>query len=99
MLLPDEIDQVLAQQMIDNAVIFVSLYSTIPAERIDLATALYAGHLLSQAGQIGNILSQSFDGGSVSLQARNLGDKDGTSSWLQEFMKLVPDISSPQVIL
>ena len=55
MLLPDEIDQALAQQMIDNAVIFVSLYSTIPAARIDLATALYAGHLLSQTGQVAGV--------------------------------------------
>ena len=99
MIKPDTIDQELAQQMIDNAVIFVSLYDTIPVARIELAKALYAAHLLAKQGVLGNIASQSFDGGSVSLQAINTGDKEGMTTWLQEFLKLVPDAYSPQVIL
>ena len=99
MLLPDAIDQTLAAQQISNAAIFVSLYPDIPADRIELAKALYAGHLLSQSGQLQSVTSQSFDGGSVSYQVSNTGDKEGTSTWMQEFLKLVPSAYSPGLIL
>jgi len=97
---PVSLDTGLASLMISNAAIYVSLYDTIPAARLDLATALYACHLLSQAGYIQPVVSESTEGGVlVSFQQYNLGDKDGVSTWLQEFTKLVPDFFSPQVIL
>jgi len=96
---PVLLDQTMANMMVDIATTMVGLYPTIPAERRELAKALYAGHLLHQNGVLAPTLSENFDGGSVSFQAFNLGDKDGSSTWLQEFTKLIPDFHSPDVIL
>ena len=96
---PVTLDQAQAAQMVDVAATMVSLYPTIPTARIELAKALYAGHLLAQTGVLAPVLSETFDGGSVSFQAHSLGDKDGSSTWLQEFTKLVPDFHSPGLVL
>lgn len=101
---PITLDQDKAAINIEVAAVYVAL-NNIPDDTIgtisrrELAKALYAGHLFSQSGILSPVLSENFDGGSVSFQAFNLGDKDGASTWYQEFSKLIPDFHSPMAII